>query len=637
MRIEYYNSNNEMTSKKEYKTNIPKCVKKFIDARPLVNINMEEYKLLKSKKNKTKRDFLIDTLKYYLKFDYSLFLQCEKCRELYKLLSNTLRVGFEPDSFRSKNIVQEIIRRASMMFDEYNLEEKREQLWINYVTSESTLTWKQYYHQNYKNFSVPTNTGNTIPLTSPYQKIRITSANLYRSLLKICRTNTHNKKKKLSNSQKRFDVITSLLPSSYSSSLSPFSFDDENFISSVAINLYEIGEKKRSDLYGIIYTYNYYVTMITDPHAFGEQYIRRINSPEYVFVFTNKNNSYIDIVLTSEEKASLRVKSKDANRIIQNAKDLLATKYNEYVLYEKTYIEQQIDIQIYNKLGISSKECKNKDWKQFLLLLKSDIERTIDLSMPGTDPYLYNLLFSIHDMPNTLFDFNDSFVKGLLVVCEKLNGIRLNEIFDNIYALNYVKAKMTTRQSRIVNDPFVKSDFEIIIETYPRVYKRIIDFLHPILNDEEFIENYWLKKIGNRDFSKKLKILIEEEKNDESSNFIQKNILINCPYNAETKRGFNQGFNIKLLCNIIGALTSKKGQNDRVFKYRKADPIIKKLCVSRGLSGTGSYKNYINGYKDIKYNSYNTLLEKETILYIQKLFNVKEDEFLPEPQRDSLD
>ena len=45
----------------------------------------------------------------------------------------------------------------------------------------------------------------------------------------------------------------------------------------------------------------------------------------------------------------------------------------------------------------------------------------------------------------------------------------------------------------------------------------------------------------------------------------------------------------------------------------------------------------INGYKDIKYNSYNTLLEKETILYIQKLFNVKEDEFLPEPQRDSLD
>ena len=192
---------------------------------------------------------------------------------------------------------------------------------------------------------------------------------------------------------------------------------------------------------------------------------------------------------------------------------------------------------------------------------------------------------------------------------------------------------MTTRQSRIVNDPFVKSDFEIIIETYPRVYKRIIDFLHPILNDEEFIEDPWLKKIGNRDFSKKLKILIEEEKNDESSNFIQKNILINCPYNAETKRGFNQGFNIKLLCNIIGALTSKKGQNDRVFKYRKADPIIKKLCVSRGLSGTGSYKNYINGYKDIKYNSYNTLLEKETILYIQKLFNVKEDEFLPEPQR----
>ena len=162
---------------------------------------MEEYKLLKSKKNKTKRDFLIDKLKYYLKFDYSLFLQSEKCRELYKLLSNTLRVGFEPDSFRSKNIVQEIIRRASMMFDEYNLEEKREQLWINYVTSESTLTWKQYYHQNYKNFSVPTNTGNTIPLTSPYQKIRITSAILYRSLLKICRTNTHNKKKKLSNYQ----------------------------------------------------------------------------------------------------------------------------------------------------------------------------------------------------------------------------------------------------------------------------------------------------------------------------------------------------------------------------------------------------------------------------------------------------
>ena len=84
MRIEYYNSNNEMTSKKEYKTNIPKCVKKFIDARPLVNINMEEYKLLKSKKNKTKRDFLIDKLKYYLKFDYSLFLQSEKCHRPMK-------------------------------------------------------------------------------------------------------------------------------------------------------------------------------------------------------------------------------------------------------------------------------------------------------------------------------------------------------------------------------------------------------------------------------------------------------------------------------------------------------------------------------------------------------------------------
>lgn len=637
MRIEYFNSNNEMTSKKEYKTDIPKCVEKFIDTRPLVNINEKEYKLLKSKKNKAKRSFLINKLKYYLKYDYSLFLQSEKCRELYELLSSTLRVGFDPDSFRSKNIVQQIIRRALLISNDYHYVINGEQLWINYATSESTLTWKQYYLQNYKNFSDPTNTGNTLSLTSHYQKIRITSANLYRSLLKICSTNTHDKRKKLSNSQKHLDAITSLLPSSYSSSLSPFSFDNENFISSVAIKLYEIGEKKRSDLYGIIYTYNYYVTMITDPHVYGEQYIRRINSPEYVFVFTNINKSYIDIVLTSEEKASLRVNSKDANRMIQNVKELLATKYNEYVSNEKTYIEQQIDNQIYNKLGISSKECKNKDWKQFLLFFKSDIERTIDLSMPGTDPYLYNLLFSIHDTPNILFNFNDSFVKNLLEVCEELNGIRLNEIFDNIYALNYVKAKMTTRQSRIVDDPFVKSDVEIIIETYPRVYKRIIDFLHPILNDEEFIENLWLKKKGDRDFSKKLKILIEEEKNDESSNFIQKNIMINCPYNAETKKGFNQGFNIKLLCNIIGALTSRKGQNDRVFKYRKADPIIKKLCVSRGLSGTGSYKNYINGYKDIDYNSYNTLLKKETILYIQQLFNVKEDNFLEEPQRQSID
>ena len=147
------------------------------------------------------------------------------------------------------------------------------------------------------------------------------------------------------------------------------------------------------------------------------------------------------------------------------------------------------------------------------------------------------------------------------------------------------------------------------------------------MHNKKFVQKNWLKGEGRYDFKTKFKNLLELKNDDNSSHvwYLREVLIKNITFKNENRPGFIQGFNIKLLCNIIGALSSEKGGKVRVFRENTAQPIITKLCVDRNIGGNSSYKNYILRYKN--FHTPDTVFKSiEIVHYIQTVFKVAKND-----------
>lgn len=623
MKIQTYDSNGMIISSHKVEGKVPEFIMEFDDSMPIFNVSDSDYKLIKSKSSKSERNHLIEKYKWLIKYDFELYCNSRECADIGKQLSHNFAGTPITDNFPDS--VDDIVRKYkdnwSVALINYSFVKANQffrskdhlnsYIWIKFITSESNISWtnfrKQFYDSNEFDYS-------------EFAKIRSDRAvycygvSSFKSFLSTVNSVRRTSKYK----NEYISRILSVLPTYCNSLPASLDLEKDDVVVKIIEALYLGKGKGRKNLYNIISAYNFYCDRIETSSSVS-CYIRRMISPEYLFIFDDKDRS-IKITLAKEEFASMLVDVHNDDTYIKVIKDVLQKEYDEYKSKERSYIEEQINGQIYNEFGITLNNRNIQKWKEFYRNTRKEFDmgsRNSELPKPS---YYYNLLFAIHDNPCKEFEFSDRFILDLLFICNQLHSIRINEIFDNVYCLNYIKEKIT---GNIINDPFVVYPEGIESNTIDDLYNRIIDFLTPILHDEKFVQKNWLRGEGRYDFKTKFKNLLELRNDDNSchASYLKEVLIKNIPFKNENRPGFIQGFNIKLLCNIIGALSSEEGKCLRVFCVKTAQPIITKLCVKRNIGGNSSYKNYILRYKN--FHTPDTLFKSiEIVHYIQDVFKV---------------
>ena len=297
MRIKTYNQNKELISEKEINCNVPKYIQEFDDSHPLVTISNKDYKLLNSKFESAEKTLLIEKFRYILRYDYSTYLDSDKGCDISFRLSEGLSVqNIElriPCTIENRISNQDdwligLIDHIKDVADEKKWNPIQIAIWLDYIKSESKDSWATFYNNSVKDLKNRKN--RDLEELDNLEEIEIRgNAKRYQTLLNIVRNEVYPiLKGKKYEQYSRLQSALRLIPSRYSSYLQPYSFDDDKFIIKLCNALYETKSKRRSDLYGIVLTYNYMSEAIVNSSL---EYIRRIDSPEYVFVFDDKNGS----------------------------------------------------------------------------------------------------------------------------------------------------------------------------------------------------------------------------------------------------------------------------------------------------------------------------------------------------------
>ena len=644
MRIKTYNQNRMLISDLEIKCNVPKYVREFDNSRPLVNISSDDHRLLNSKSESIEKVLLIERYRQILQYDYSLYLVSNYSHNvMFHLLPRYKRSITEVSDIihDKKDWLVKLIRYSKELSDvknAYPVSQANLAIWLDYINSESKCSWTSFY--------------NEILLSDAFEKYKYSDysdyedhdrtwyyAKNYRSLLTTIQKEVYPELKKRSSQFARIKSILHLIPSKYSSHLQPYSFDDDNFIIRLCNVLYQTGSKRRSDLYGVVLAYNYMASAITN----SSLNFLSIDSEDYSFTIDGKGDCKIDILATPQENATIRISS-HSKRPISYYKKELQEAYNSYILKKARDIEKNTEGEFYTyvDLDINKDLIKPKHWKELYSKLRKDIALKKDLlGRSRPESYYYSVILKHDDIKNEIV-FNDDFINDLLLINDRFHSIVLTDIFGYMYQFNYIKSKAYPEKSNIQDDQVTApEDLFVWEDDYTKEYsldesiERALSFISPILNRNyiEIDKNTGTLKKDPEQFRKEFRELFKKE-GPESIKCIL--LRINEEYTGKKGRYPYQGFNYKLLFNIIGALKTNNDINKgarRIFK-KESKFVTDELMLNRQSikvkEGWTSFRKYLANYKsyaeDGSMQSY-SILTAETIIFIQEHFNVKKDEF----------
>lgn len=641
MRIKTYDQNNVLISDNEIKCDVPKYVREFNNNRPLVRINSMEHKLLNSKSESIDKLFLIEKFRQILQYDYSLYLHSEhahslKCRLRDNAFGYGIQEELEPpleikEILRDKN---EWLENLLNRVDEYAQERWRNPgnmcMWLAYIKSESKDSWTSFLnnipYEDYWKYS----DHDLEESNDELEQVSWRCAKRYRLLLDTLRNEVYPQLKRKSMQSIRLKSILNLIPTSYSSQLKPYSFNDDKFVIKLCNTLYETNCKRRSEVYGILLTYNFMTQMITTPTVS----LMLVESEDYVFTIDSYGNSKIEIVSSSQENAFIKI-SDHPKKNIRCYKESLDVMYDSYVKTKAKEIEK------YTEGEFLTHDIKINHWKELHSALRKDISLKKDLiGRNRPESYYYLMILKYDDNKNNII-INDEFIKDLLIVNDKFHSVALTDIFDYIYQFNYIKSRAYPIKSKLFDNNIVFTDDPFVWENnYERKYtleesiERALAFIEPILNSN-FIEkvkgtdSLCVEPDCFREIFRKL----FREVSDES---VRSNLeLFKEPYKED---GYPyQGFNYKLLLNIIGMLKTfhyKKTDRDviRIFKKKSknlADKLMDNRSAIKVKHGWSAFRKYISDYR--KYtDSYDSkksfsIVKAETIKFIQERYNIEPD------------
>lgn len=652
MRIRIYDQSNVLISNKEIKCDVPKYVREFDNNRPLVRVSNEEHKLLNSKTESIEKLILIEKFRQILQYDYSLYLHSEQGHSLNDLLrGNAFGMSFPNEPalpLDIKGIIRDkedlldfLLDRVEDLADERYCHPGIMHMWFAYIKSESKCSWTSFLknipYEDYWKYS----DDDLEESGDELEQVSWRCAKRYRILLDTLRNEVYPQLKRKSVQSIRLKSILSLIPTSYSSQLKPYSFDDDKFVVKLCNALYETNCKRRSDVYGILTTYNFLTKMIVSPANYA---FLIASTEDYSLSINEKGEHRIEVFMSSEENANVRTSNRHS-KAVAVTKAALKEIYDEFCSKYAKDIEKDTKGDFITYLdGISIEEAKTKHWRDLYSKLRKDISLKKDLlgrSQPMS--FFYSLILR-HDNKNNNVIENDDFIKDILIVNDRFSSVIITDVLGCIYQFNYIKSKAYPVKSKLSEnntesaDPFVWECNCNKKYTLEESIERALLFIAPILNSNFIVKD---KKTGElitepnqfkEDFRNLFKMTDAAEK-------VRRTLLhMTEEYTDKDDRYPYQGFNYKLLFNIIGMLKSyhdKNTQRDvqRIFiKVSKhlADKLMKDRKAIEKDGGWSAFRKYIAYYKSyVEANSKESysIVDKETIKYVQKHFHVAEDTF----------
>lgn len=644
MRIRTYNQNNEIISEKEVKCRIPRYVQEFDDSHPLVHISNKEYKLLNSKSESIEKLLLIERYRQILQFDYSLFLNSWKGHRILSSLSHE-HIVLEPfpdlgidNICNDRNWLLSVVDYIRTENEDRHLNPVKIKIWLDYIKSESGDSWTSFFNkrkqENFKDIDVEY--WETIMLSPSWDY-----ACLYYLLFDTLRNKVYPQLKRKSIQSRRLKSILCLIPTHYSSQLEPYSFDNDKFVIRICNSLYEINSKRRSDVYGLVLTYNILSQAIFDSnYAF-----LNVSSEEYRLFINNKGVRQIDVVMSSEENAQLRTSNRP-NKFVDFTKDALNEIYYEFCSKYEKEIEKDIRGDFITYLdGITFDEAKAKHWGELYVKLRKDISLKKDLMERNQPmPFFYALLLRHDNKYNNVIE-SDDFIKDLLLINDRFHSVLLTDVLGYICQFNYIKSKAypvksnpSEKTSVSIDDPFVWESNYLKEYTLEESVERALSFIAPILNSK-FIEK--VKKTGDlyispEKFQTDFRNLFKKDGMPEPVH----NTLLRITEEYTNKKGRypHQGFNYKLLFNIIGMLKSYYDEGSqkniqRIFinvSKHLVDELMENRETIKEKEGWSAFRKYLAYYKsyveEFGKESF-SIADKDTIKFVQNHFHVVEDVF----------
>ena len=646
MRIKTYNPNGILISDKEIKCNVPKYVREFDNSRSLVKISSEDHRLLNSKLVSLEKEMLIEKYRQILRYDFSLYFSSMDSHNILLYIKS----AFAPSELDIVDIIRDKKEWLTKLLLYINILSEKEYyhenpvrlanlaIWLDFIKTESKCNWTSFVKERLSNGILEEEYEEYRKYDYSFDKTWI-CAKRFRTLLSTLRNEIYPTLKKKTSQSARLKSILHLIPSRYSSQLQPYSFDDDNFIIRLCNVLYQTGSKKRSDVYGVVLAYNYMTSTITN----SSLNFLSIDSEDYYFTIDDKGDCKIDIITTPQENATIRISSHSKQSISYYKKELQEA-YNSYILKKAKDIEKDTvgEFYTYVDLDINKDVIKPKHWKELYSKLRKDIALKKDLlGRSRPESYYYSVILKHDDIKNDIV-FNDDFINDLLLINDRFHSIALTDIFGYMYQFNYIKSKAYPVKSNLQDntvalpeDPFVWEDNYEKEYSLEESIERALSFISPILNCK-YIETD--KRTGNlikdpEQFRKDFRALFKKEEPESIKSTL---LRINEEYTGKKDRYPYQGFNYKLLFNIIGALKTDNDINKsvrRIFK-KESKYITDELMLNRQSikvkEGWTSFRKYLANYKSYAenggYQSY-SILTAETILFIQEHFKVKMDEF----------
>lgn len=658
MRIKTYNQNNVLISDKEIKCDVPKYVREFDNNRPLVRVSNEEHKLLNSKTESIEKLILIEKFRQILQYDYSLYLHSEQGHSLNDLLrGNAFGMSFPNEPalpldikgiIRGKeDLLDYLLDRVEDLADERYCHPGIMHMWFAYIKSESKYSWtsflKNISYEDYWKYS----DDDLEESGDELEQVSWRCAKRYRILLDTLRNEVYPQLKRKSVQSIRLKSILSLIPTSYSSQLKPYSFDDDKFVVKLCNALYETNCKRRSDVYGILTTYNFLTKMIVSPANYA---FLIASTEDYSLSINEKGEHRIEVFMSSEENANVRTSNRHS-KAVAVTKAALKEIYDEFCSKYAKDIEKDTKGDFITYLdGISIEEAKTKHWRDLYSKLRKDISLKKDLlgrSQPMS--FFYSLILRHDDTNNNIID-NDDFVKDLLLINDRFHSVILTDVLGYIYQFNYIKSKAYPVKSKPSENSMEFSDPFVWEYNYNKKYaleesiERALLFIAPILNSKFIVED---KKTGDlftqpEQFKVDFRNLFKSE--DASENVRKTLSRLTEEYTNKRGRYPYQGFNYKLLFNIIGMLKTyrdKESQRDvqRIF-IKVSTHLVDKLMKNREAiikkEGWSAFRKYLAYYKTYVENNDSesfSIVDKETIEFVQNHFNVTVDSFKDEKEK----
>ena len=388
-----------------------------------------------------------------------------------------------------------------------------------------------------------------------------------------------------------------------------FFFRDDQMIIKLMESLYQ-NENKRKEVYRLLYT----LELLSDSTLVNQ-------SEQYMSMVTKGGNSNIcilpanpsngiettEIVLPPEEIVSLRVQCSATDKLKQSIKDALQKEFDKNSCENGDVLEKSTTRRAVRHFKIENESMLSKKiWLDYYFVCLDKLEseytqeerNSVDLKCPY---YYYYLLVDLCE-PCEKYEFEGDFLLALVELAISKKCEKRQDLYIQMYQLNFIgkkagfiaetevfskdekrKEAMQALKEELLNGPKKDIAKELLsVNPSPNsdIVEKVIVFLSPLFEEK------YLNGIENENFKKILcKILSIDS------------------FAAELKKtefgGNFKHFNLKLILNVIGLLSSEKGnRKDPLLKPRIANSICQDLISLWNLEKASNIHKYVLKYND---------------------------------------